>query len=30
MAKKKVQVYLGEDPIVTLELQTDILLEKVR
>ena len=30
MAKKKVQVYLGEDLIVTLELQTDILLEKVR
>ena len=30
MATKKVKVYLGKDDIVTLELQTNILLEKVR
>ena len=30
MAKKKVQIYLGEDLMVTQDLQTDISLEKVR
>ena len=30
MATKKVKVYLGKDDIVTLELQTNILLEKFR
>lgn len=30
MAKKQVKVYLGKNDIVTLELQTNILLEKFR